>query len=93
MYNLAKHPEVQQKCFAEAIKVFGTAATDQPATLPLLNQLSYLELAIKESMRIFATIPVIARKVMEDVKLSKPIKYAYMSINFESTEKEKNTFQ
>lgn len=73
LYNLAKYPDVQQKCADEAIKVFGTAATDQPATLQLLNQLSYLELAIKESMRLFATIPVIARKVMEDVKLSKQI--------------------
>lgn len=73
LYNLAKYPDVQQKCAEEAIKVFGTAATDQPATLQLLNQLSYLELAIKESMRLFATIPVIARKVMEDVKLSKQI--------------------
>lgn len=69
LYNLAKHHEVQQKCFKEIVEVFGTE-TDQPATLSLLNQLSYLELCIKESMRLFSTIPVVARTAMEDVKLS-----------------------
>lgn len=45
----------------------------QPATLSLLNQLSYLELAIKESMRLFSTIPVVARTAMEDITLSKKL--------------------
>lgn len=47
LYNLAKHPEAQQKCFNEALNVFGPASNKQPVTLSLLNQLSYLELAIK----------------------------------------------
>lgn len=72
LFNLAKYPDIQQKCFDEVCKVFGAIdAADQPATLPLLNQLAYLELTIKESLRIFSTIPLIARKAMEDIKLSK----------------------
>lgn len=60
---------MQQKCFNEVVKVFGTDAK-QPATLPLLNQLSYLELAIKESLRLFPSVPFISRQAMEDIELS-----------------------
>lgn len=69
MYNIAKYPEIQQKCYNETVEVFGTD-TDQPVTLSLLNQLTYLELAIKESLRLFSTIPVVARTAMGDIKLS-----------------------
>lgn len=69
MYNIAKYPEIQKKCFNEIVEVFGTDTT-QPATISLLNQLSYLELAIKESLRLFSTVPVVARTAMEDIKLS-----------------------
>lgn len=73
LYNIAKYPEVQQKCFNEVVEVFGTDR-EQTATLSLLNQLPYLELVIKESMRLFATIPVVARTAMEDIKLSEYIR-------------------
>lgn len=72
MYNMAKYPEVQQKCFNEAVNVFGPASTEQPVTLSLLNQLSYLEFTIKESLRLFPPLPLIGRQAMEDIKLSKP---------------------
>lgn len=69
LYNLAKHQEVQQKCFNEVCEVFGTEA-NQPATLPLLNQLTYLELVIKESLRLFPSVPFISREAKEDILLS-----------------------
>lgn len=66
---MAKYPEVQKKCYDELITVFGTD-TKQPSTMSLLNQLPYLEITIKESLRLYPTIPVIARTAMEDIKLS-----------------------
>lgn len=73
LYNIAKYPEIQQKCFNEVVEVFGTDR-ELPATLSLLNQLTYLELVIKESLRLFSTIPVVARTAMEDIKLSESIR-------------------
>lgn len=70
LFNIAKYPEVQRKCYNEIVEVFGTGAV-QPATLPLLNQLSYLELAIKESLRLFPSVPFVSRESDEDITLSK----------------------
>lgn len=72
MYNIARNPEVQRKCFNEANEIFGTDPK-QPATLSLLNQLSYLELTIKESLRLFPSVPLLSRMAMEDIELSKLI--------------------
>lgn len=55
LYNIAKHPEVQRKCFNEIVEVFGSN-TKEAATLSKLNQLHYLELAIKESLRLFPSV-------------------------------------
>lgn len=70
LYNLAKHPEWQQKCVDEVRNVFGTDG-QTPATLSKLNQLSVLEAVIKETMRLFPTVPLISRLAPDDVQLSK----------------------
>lgn len=69
LYNIAKHPEVQRKCFNEIVEVFGSN-TKEATTLSKLNQLHYLELAIKESLRLFPSVPFFGRIAMQDIKLS-----------------------
>lgn len=69
LYNIAKHPEVQEKCIEEIVSVFGTDGK-QPITLSQLNQLAYLDMVIKESLRLYPSVPLIGRKAMEDIKLS-----------------------
>lgn len=39
-----------------------------------LSKMVYLEAVLKESMRVFTIVPVLARKLDRDVKLSKYIK-------------------
>lgn len=68
-FSLARNPEVQKKCYDEIVEVFGTD-TKRTITVALLNQLSYLELTIKESLRLFALVPIIGRFATEDVQLS-----------------------
>lgn len=70
LYNIAKNRDVQEKCFKEIIEVFGTDKTE-PTTLAKLNSLSYLELTVKESLRLFPSVPFIGRLAMEDIELSK----------------------
>lgn len=70
MYNIAKYADVQQKCFKEIIDVIGSD-TKQCATITQLNQLSYLELVIKESLRLYPPVPMIGRQATEDIELSK----------------------
>lgn len=74
LYNIAKSPAVQEKCMKEIIEVFGKNPKE-PATLAKLNQLSYLELCIKESLRMFPSVPLVGRLATEDIKLSKCSKF------------------
>lgn len=69
LYNIAKHPEVQEKCFKEIREVFGD---DKMATTTLskLNDLHYMELVIKETLRMYPSVPFIGRKALEDIELS-----------------------
>lgn len=69
LYNLAKHQEVQQKAFDEIKNAIGDDA-DKSMTMKELCDLHYLDLVIKETMRLFPPVPVYGREVQEDVKIS-----------------------
>lgn len=82
MYNIAKYPEVQEKCFKELREVFGDDK-NTPTTLSHLNNLSYLELVVKETLRIFPSVPFIGRKANEEIELSKcALDYPWPYYNF-----------
>lgn len=70
MYNLAKHPEVQQKAFEEIRNVIGDDV-NKKVTQKDLNDLHYLELVIKETLRLYPSVPVFGRKISENVEISK----------------------
>uniref|UniRef100_T1GZH6 Cytochrome P450 n=1 Tax=Megaselia scalaris TaxID=36166 RepID=T1GZH6_MEGSC len=55
-YNVAKHPEVQEKIFEEVSNVFGGIPENNELTTRKINELKYLEAVIKESMRLYATV-------------------------------------
>lgn len=67
LYNLAKHPEIQAKAFEEIKSVI----SGNDLTLKDLNNLQYLELVIKETMRLYPPVPFIGRKMKEDTVISK----------------------
>ncbi|CAF4453267.1 unnamed protein product, partial [Adineta steineri] len=59
------HPQVQRKLHAEMDRVFGDDC-DRPCTIEDLNELEYLECVIKESLRLYPSVPFIAREIQED---------------------------
>ena len=69
-YNIAKHPEVQQKVFDEIVSVFGNDLKKQ-ATISDLNDLKYLDLVIKETLRLHPSVGLFGRKALEEVEISK----------------------
>ncbi|CAF4209047.1 unnamed protein product [Adineta steineri] len=64
-FMIASHPQVQQKLHEEMDRVFGDDL-DRPCTIEDLNELEYLECVIKESLRLYPSVPFIAREVQED---------------------------
>lgn len=70
LYCLAKNPEAQRKAFEEINNVIG-GDIQKPVTLKDLSDLNYLELVIKESLRLYPSVPIYARKIKENVEISK----------------------
>ncbi|XP_033364391.1 probable cytochrome P450 4aa1 isoform X1 [Bombus vosnesenskii] len=69
LFLLANNPEWQEKCIEELDRIF-----DGNPKLPTINDLKdmkCLEMCIKESLRLYPSVPMIARKLGEDVKIGK----------------------
>lgn len=68
LYALGQHTNVQEKLFKEIKNVFGSDK-NEPITSQQLQELTYLDFVIKESMRLYPPIPAIARYIEEDISL------------------------
>ncbi|CAO1404680.1 unnamed protein product [Diamesa tonsa] len=64
---LAMHQEVQDKVVLELEDVFDSV--DQETENEMLNKLPYLDLVIKESLRLLPIAPVLAREATKDIEL------------------------
>lgn len=67
LFMLAMHPECQEKVFEELALFFPSKDVD--VTMDDLNKLLYLDMCIKESLRVFPTVPVIARKTTDSIEI------------------------
>lgn len=66
---LAMHKDVQQKAYEEVLKVFEGCNND--VTFSDVNDLSYLELVLKETMRLFPAAPMVGRFTTGTVEMGK----------------------
>ncbi|KAI9552444.1 hypothetical protein GHT06_022810 [Daphnia sinensis] len=64
---IAKNPKHQQLLHDEVDHIFGES--DRPCTLQDLTELKYLECCIKETMRLYPSIPFVLRCLPEDVEI------------------------
>lgn len=67
IYLLAKHPEALQKCYDEQMEIFSDS--HEEITLNDLRRMKYLEQCISETLRIYPVLPMIARRLKEDVQV------------------------
>jgi cytochrome P450 family 4 len=65
--HLAFFPEVQDKIFEELQTVF--SSEDEAVTEEHLKQLTYLDLVTKEVLRLWPSLPFIARDLSKDIML------------------------
>ncbi|KAF7976465.1 hypothetical protein HWV62_6723 [Athelia sp. TMB] len=61
LFALTQHPAIQTKLREECLSL----ATDEPS-MEQLDKLSYLECVVRETMRVYAPVPVAARYAMQD---------------------------
>ncbi|KMQ93071.1 cytochrome p450 4c1, partial [Lasius niger] len=67
LFLLGNNLEQQEKVHEELDEVFRDSET--PASVKELSQLKYLERVIKETLRLYPSVPFIFRKLAEDVKI------------------------
>nr|XP_012217196.1 PREDICTED: cytochrome P450 4C1-like [Linepithema humile] len=74
IFMLANFPEVQEKAYKELSEIYGIKS---PKSVPIkyddLQKMNYLNRVIKETMRLFPAIPVVARFLTEDLKIGETI--------------------
>nr|AAL48300.1 cytochrome P450 CYP4L4 [Mamestra brassicae] len=68
LHCLSKRRDVQEKIYEELKTIFGSEIHRDP-TYHELQQMKYLELVIKESMRLFPPVPLIERRIMKDCEV------------------------
>ncbi|XP_076622973.1 putative cytochrome P450 4aa1 isoform X1 [Colletes latitarsis] len=71
IFLLANHPEWQEKCIEELDNIFD--GDSRLPTMKDLKEMRCLEMCIKESLRLYPSVPIIARILGEDVKIGKHV--------------------
>ncbi|XP_023723469.1 cytochrome P450 4C1 isoform X2 [Cryptotermes secundus] len=67
LYLLGLHPEVQDRAYQEQENIF--QGSDRTVTMKDLNDMQYLERVIKESLRLYPSVPEILREINSDIKI------------------------
>ena len=67
-YLIGRHPSVQKRVHEELDQVFGDDI-NRPCTMDDVRKLQYLEKVIKESLRLFPSVPFLARVTTEDCEI------------------------
>lgn len=65
---LAEHKDIQQRAREEVNEVL--SETNGKITIAAIQKFTYLERCIKESLRLYPSVPTIGRKITEDLQLS-----------------------
>lgn len=71
LYLLGHNPKIQDEVFEELQNIF----SDDPnrkITMKDLNEMKLLERVIKETLRLYPSVPFISRYLEEDIQLGKP---------------------
>lgn len=68
LFLLGNHPDVQAKVHEEIDSIFADDM-ERDVTIEDVKQLKYMECVVKESMRLYPPVPLIARNVDEDMQV------------------------
>ncbi|GFG33991.1 hypothetical protein Cfor_04861 [Coptotermes formosanus] len=67
LFLLGLHHDVQDKAYEELEGIF--EGSDRPPTMKDLNEMKYLERVIKESLRLYPSVPSFSRLLKEDIEI------------------------
>ncbi|XP_069680199.1 cytochrome P450 4C1-like isoform X2 [Periplaneta americana] len=79
LFILGHHMDVQEKLYDEFESIF--EGSDRPPTMKDLNDMKYLERVIKESLRLYPSVPAIGRQLDSDIEIGGFVIPAGMAID------------
>ncbi|XP_055613262.1 cytochrome P450 4d1-like [Uranotaenia lowii] len=69
--QLAKHQDIQQKVYDELVTILGKeSCKTAPLTYSNIQDFKYLDMVVKESLRLLPPVSFIGRKLVEDTELN-----------------------
>ncbi|XP_050462629.1 probable cytochrome P450 4aa1 isoform X1 [Cataglyphis hispanica] len=71
LFLLANNPTWQENCIAELDEIFGD--DERSPTMQDLREMKCLDMCIKESLRLYPSVPVFARTLGQDVRIGKHV--------------------
>jgi len=69
LFLIGHHPEIQRKLFEEQMEVFGASGQGCHVSADDLTKMKYLEACIKESLRLYPSVPFIGRRAERSVDI------------------------
>jgi cytochrome P450 len=67
LFLIGNHPQVQERLYNEQIDIFGENGTHDDVEQIHFSKMKYLEACIKESLRLYPSVPIIGRKAEKRV--------------------------
>ena len=69
LHLMGANPEIQERVHREIDEIVGDSVRD--LTFEDIGRLRYLEACLKETLRMYPSVPMIARQTVEDTKVGK----------------------
>uniref|UniRef100_A0AAR5QGA6 Cytochrome P450 n=1 Tax=Dendroctonus ponderosae TaxID=77166 RepID=A0AAR5QGA6_DENPD len=68
LYEIAENPSIQEKLLEEQMQIFSGKLNNASVTYEILHKMAYLDMVIKETLRLHTIVPCIGKRATKDLQ-------------------------